>query len=153
MPAPTLLHAAILLAVGLLAPAAPAPAQFGASFEGPARQAAEPWLKMLDDGRYDEAWETTWPPFKEGKRKTDWMRQQKDRAEEHGPLSRMFASSMHGKPLHRFPGVDVDVIVELLSYTTVDANRKRWAESVWMVREVDKDGPWLVLDYALKPLD
>ena len=153
MPALTPRRAATLLALGTLALATTAPAQDPFQrYEGPARAAAESWVQMLDDGHYEDAWEATSPLFKEGLSKLDWMRKQKDRAEERGPLSgRGF---MTGNYMHslRHPRSDVEFVAESLVYGSADKGKNRWIEVMLMVREKGKeDGPWTILDYDCRP--
>jgi hypothetical protein len=145
---PTRTLRATLVAVGLLALSAPASAQ--PWFEGRSRAAAESWLETLDAGRYEEAWEAAAVPFRDGKSKPEWMRQQKDRAEQSGPLSgRAFVGSLY-TPSHRFSGTDVDVTVEELTYASLDQKQGRWVEHLLMVRQKGTDGPWMVYSYECR---
>ena len=143
-------RAATLLALGTLAQAATAPPP--PWFEGRARPEAEAWVPMLDNGRYEDAWEATSSFFfKQGKSKLEWMRQQKDRAEDRGPLSsRSFATSTY-MPSYRQVGSDLEFVAENLVYGSLDKDKNRWVEVILMVREKGKDGPWQVAEYDCRP--
>jgi hypothetical protein len=151
MPALTPRGAATLLALGTLALASAAPAQPLA--EGPSRGAAVSWVQMLDNGRYEDAWEATSSAFKQGKSKLEWMRQQKDRAER-GPFSsRTFISSVYFPAYPLASGAKV--VAERLVYASLDKDKNRWVEDMLMVRESGEDGPWTIGEYEsrLRPLD
>ena len=149
MPAPIRLRAATLLtvALGLLALPARAAAQFWP--EEPVRAAAESWIKMLDEGRYEEAWDAASPHFREGKGKLDWMRQQKDLAEEHGPLSDRACHS--GVRAASYPPAGSDVSMNEVLCASLDAKKGGWLERVTLVREKGKDRPWMVYRYESEP--
>jgi hypothetical protein len=149
MPALTPRRAAILLALGTLALATTASAQ--PWVEGQSRAEAQAWAQMLDKGRYEDAWDAMSSPFKEGKSKLEWMRQQKDGVEERGPLStRVFMSSVYF-PAYPVPGTGATVVAEQLAFASVDKDKNRWVEVMLMVREKGKDGPWTVAEYEPKP--
>jgi hypothetical protein len=152
MPALTPRRAATLLALGTMALATTAPAQ--PWVEGQSRGAAVSWVQTLDNGRYEDAWEATSSAFKQGKSKLEWLRQQKDRAEERGPFSsRTFISSVYfpAYPL----GSGATVVAERLVYASLDKDKNRWVEDMLMVRENGKDGPWTIAEYEsrARPLD
>jgi hypothetical protein len=152
MPALTPRGAATLLALGTLALASAAPAQPLA--EGQSRGAAVSWVQMLDNGRYEDAWEATSSAFKQGKSKLEWMRQQKDRGEERGPSSsRTFISSVYFPAYPLASGAKV--VAERLVYASLDKDKNRWVEDMLMVRESGEDGPWTIGEYEsrLRPLD
>lgn len=111
------------------------------AYDDTANVAAQ-WLKLLDDGRYDDSWDYASPIFQFTIKKNEWNKaQQKLRAPFGRLISRQLVQQMPAKDPKGLPKGDYMV----LGYQSAFSNRPEVRELVTMVK--DSDGKWRVLTY------
>src|SRR5258708_33282635 len=110
-----------------------------------ATQAADSWLKLIDDGRYSESWTQTCALFQERMPQAQWTFQASDARDPLGSLiSRKLAASRYTTSL---PGAP-DGHYVVLQYKSSFANKKSAVETVTPMREAD--GQWRVSGYYIR---
>ncbi len=134
------------LIVGMLSGgAAPVYAQGDQStFE--AQQAADNWLALVDQGRYDESYDQASQSFKVAVGRAEWAAKASAARAQAGKLisRRMSRATETRNPPHAPPG---DYI--LIVYQSSFANLRSAIETVVPVRE--RDGKWRVSNYTIRP--
>jgi hypothetical protein len=86
------------------APAATPPAGENAQAEEAAVAAADAWLKLVDEGKYDESWAQTATLFRKAVTQADWAKQMKAFREPLGDVvsrkvqSKQYATALPGAP-------------------------------------------------------
>ncbi|MCW5980432.1 MAG: DUF4019 domain-containing protein [Bryobacteraceae bacterium] len=136
-PASALLAAAILLAAtSALADDAKVQA---------AQQAAEPWVKLVDDAKYGESWDAASSLFKKGVARDKWAAMAKPVRE---PLGKVISRKLaHGEYSTDAPGVPDGEYV-FLQFQTSFEKKKSAVETVVMALE--PDGKWRAAGYFIK---
>lgn len=154
-----ILMAALVLAVGTLAMAQvlakpatgprPQGANKGAKAEQPdtkpAQKAAGAWVRLIDEGKYDESWDQAAHIFKDRVTKETWAKNVKAVREPFGKVvSRNLGDTQY---LKHMPGApDGEYVMMRLDGSF--ANRKDTTETVIATKE--KDGEWRVSGYFIK---
>jgi hypothetical protein len=127
------------------APASPPPAGGNAQAEEAAVAAADAWLKLVDEGKYDGSWAQTAALFRKAVTQADWAKQMKTFREPLGELvsrkvqSKQYATTLPGAP-------DGEYVV--IQYETSYAKKKSAIETVTPLK--DADGSWRVSGYFIK---
>ena len=113
-----------------------------------ATEAAQKWLKLVDDGKYAESWDETAAMFKEKVTKEQWIgAMQQVRA----PLGTAKPRTLKGATyMTKLPGVpDGEYVVIQLDSSYVGLSGA--VDTVTPMK--DKDGKWRVSGYFIKPAD
>jgi hypothetical protein len=130
--------------------AAPAPKpaispEKAAAFEQQAVAAAEPWLKLLDDGQYSRSWETAADSFKDAVERKGFIGALNENRKPRGAVkSRELQSKDYTTSL---PGAPVGQYV-VLKYKTTFVKGNSAVETVTPM--LDKDKRWRVSGYYIK---
>ncbi|MFH1730284.1 MAG: DUF4019 domain-containing protein [Planctomycetota bacterium] len=108
-------------------------------------EAADKWLKLMDDGKYEESWDETGEYLKAVIPKQRWTEGVAPARRVMGKLvSRTVSSTQYATTL---PGAPDGEYV-LVQYQTVFENKKAAVEAVTVSRE--KDGAWRVSGYFIR---
>ena len=107
--------------------------------------AAQTWLALVDEGRYDASWETAAGYFKQTIAKDTWEHML---AVVRKPLGRLVSRNLATKTYTQsLPGApDGEYVV--LEFLTSFQNKKSGIETVTPM--LDKDGKWKVAGYYIK---
>ena len=107
-----------------------------------ATKVIEAWLKLLDQGKYAEAWDQTGKWFKDMAPKEAWCKQTAAIRTSFGPLvSRTFKQSSYATKMWKQPNAQYVTI----QYDSVFHNQGKGLEEVTAIREAD--GKWRSLGY------
>ncbi|MBF0529011.1 MAG: DUF4019 domain-containing protein [Deltaproteobacteria bacterium] len=108
-------------------------------------EAAEAWLKLVDNGEYGKTFDTAAEIFKSASTKIQWeatldlVRKNLGKTIERKPLSAQFATSLPGAP---------DGEYYVMEFRTVFQNKKEAVERLVPMKE--KDGRWRVSGYFIR---
>jgi len=109
-----------------------------------ASQAADVWIKLLDQGKCGEAWDQTGKMFKDSTVRDSWCKETGARRHAMGAvLSRTIEQAKYNNQIGQGPRGDYVTV----HYDTSFAATPRGAEEVTLVR--DQDGSWRPLGYYL----
>lgn len=109
-----------------------------------AREAAQRWQAVIDEGSYGESWEQAATLFRIGISKENWQKRARASRRELGkPLARQFKSATFTRGLPGAPEGEY-VIVQFISQFET---RSSALETVSMTRELD--GVWRVAVYSI----
>ena len=110
-----------------------------------ARKAAEAWLKLVDDGKYQGSWEQAATYFKDHVTAAHWSEMVGAARKPLGAmLSRDFKMAHYSTSLPGAPDGEYVVI----QYDTSFANKKAAVETITPM--LDKDGQWRVSGYFIR---
>ncbi len=113
--------------------------------EKAAREAAESWLKLIDDGKYEESWKDAAELFQKAVTKQQWADAAKAARDPLGKLlSRKFKSAESKTTL---PGAP-DGHYVILQFDSSFENKKEAVETVTPMQ--DKEGKWHVSGYFVR---
>ena len=113
-----------------------------------ATDAAQKWLKLVDDGKYAESWEEAASMFKAQVTKEQWLSAMQQTRVPMGALkSRAFKDATYATKLPGTPDGEYVVIQFAASFTGLDSG----VETITPVK--DKDGKWRVTGYFIKPAE
>lgn len=130
--------AVLLSLTGICAWAAESP-------EDLAQKAAEFWLKLVDDGKYDDSWTQAATRFKGGISKEQWQRLASGVK---NPLGKLVSRKLTSrKYVEKLPGKPDGKYVEI-NYDTVFESKASAVETVRCM--LDPDGTWRVTGYIIK---
>lgn len=110
-------------------------------------EAAEAWLKGVDEGRYGESWETASPLFKQTLTKTEW---EKVLTTTRMPLG----SSASRKIVEESPAANPKGLPPgdyMFIFYETSFNNKPGEELITLT--LGNDGKWRILTYLVKPVD
>ena len=113
--------------------------------EEKALQAANDWLKLVDDAEYAESWETAAELFKNALNQAQWeqamsaVRKPLGNVKSRKLKSKQYATSLPGAP-------DGEYVV--IQFDTSFENKKTSVETITPM--LDKDGKWRVSGYFIK---
>lgn len=112
---------------------------------GQATRAAESWLKLVDDGSYNESWDQASRYFKDRVAQESWAKQVGTVRQSLGPvLSRTLKRAQYATALPGAPDGQYVVI----QYDTSFKAKKSAVETVTPM--LDSDGKWRVSGYYIK---
>ncbi|MCG2721717.1 MAG: DUF4019 domain-containing protein [Thermodesulfovibrionales bacterium] len=117
----------------------------GGAKEEKAVKAADAWLKLVDDGKYNESWETAAQYFKNSLTSAQWeqavspVRQPLGKVRKRTVKSKEYRTALPGAP-------DGEYVV--IQYATSFENKNSAVETVTPM--LDKDGTWRVSGYYIK---
>jgi hypothetical protein len=117
----------------------------GAASEKSAVAAAEAWLKLVDNGKYAESWETVAELFKNSVDKGQWsktvaaVREPLGKVLQRKVKSKQFMASLPGAPDGKYVVIQFDTSFE---------NKKTAIETITPI--LDKDGKWRVSGYYMR---
>ncbi len=107
--------------------------------------ATESWLKLVDNEKYAESWETAAELFKTGVEKDQWS---KIVATVRGPLGKVLQRKIKSKQfMTSLPGAPDGKYV-VIQFETTFENKKAATETVTPM--LDKDGKWRVSGYYIR---
>ncbi len=110
-----------------------------------ATQAAEAWLKLVDDGAYDESWTQAASLFREAMPQAQWRSRMSSLRAPLGALkSREVKSASYTRQLGGAPDGEYVVI----QFSATFANKASAVETVTPMK--DKDGTWRVSGYYIR---
>lgn len=110
-----------------------------------AAAAAETWLELVDEGKYEESWDQAAELFKRSVPKKEWSRTVAAGREPMGKLiSRELSSKKYSTTLPGAPDGEYVVI----QFATSFENKKSAVETVTPMK--DPDGAWRVSGYFIK---
>jgi beta-lactamase regulating signal transducer with metallopeptidase domain len=113
-----------------------------------AAAAAEPWLKIVDDGRYDTSWENASPGFKKQVTSEQWQNMSKQVRSPLGKcLDRKLASSSYHSPQELPNGTKQEGEFVTLHYQSSFENMKSATETVYFTK--DPEGVWKADAYVI----
>jgi hypothetical protein len=120
-----------------------------ASAKSLARSAVESWLNLMDNGKFDESWETASTMFKGAITSDKWVEAAKQSRAPMGKLiSRNFASAAYQKdPVYNNKTLAGEFVIE--QFETSFENLKHARETVSLAK--DADGQWRTTGYFIKP--
>lgn len=134
-----------LLALGLFLWAAGASAQQPLAYPLQAKESAEKWLTMVDQGQYKQSWKDAAQIFQSSVSEQNW---EKAVSAVRSPLGNVLAREMiSSKALSSVPG-GPDGSYVVFQYRTSFQNKKNAIETVTPM--LDKDGQWHVSGYYVK---
>jgi hypothetical protein len=111
--------------------------------ENEARAAAANWLRLLDDGDYEEAFEWEAQDFRMARTQRQFVRYMQARR---APFGRMLSRSIIGAAnIHKFTGVP-EGNYESIIFKTAFENKSPTAERVILVKQ---EAGWRVIDYRI----
>ena len=136
----------VVLAVALCAvPGCAPPGESNPAAEQAAIAAAEKWLELTDNGRYDESWEQASAFLKAVIPKPRWLENIEPRRDAMGKMvSRTLTSTRYATSLPSAP----DGEYVMIQYQTVFENKKSAVETITPM--LDKDGKWRVFGYFIQ---
>ncbi len=141
----TIAAASILLLLYAMAPGAAAATSSHAAAKTSAVKAATEWLKIIDDGKYDDSWKDASSFFKSHVSEEQWAQQVGPARGSLGAVvarkvkSAMYLTTMPGAP-------DGQYVV--IQYQTTFAHKKSAIETVTPM--LDSDGRWRVSGYYIR---
>ena len=110
-----------------------------------AREGAESWLALVDDGQYAESWDEAASMFKDKVARAKWETMLAAGRKPLGELkSRSFASAHYTTEMPGAP--DGEYVI--LQYKASYANKKSATETITPM--LDKDGKWRVSGYFIR---
>lgn len=110
-----------------------------------ASRAAEPWLALVDSGRYAESWKQAASLFRSKITAAQWEEAVRSAREPLGAVvSRNLVSAQYTRTLPGAP--DGEYVV--LRYETEFANKKKAVETVTPMK--DSDGAWRIAGYFIQ---
>lgn len=110
-----------------------------------AKKAAEAWLKLVDEGKYQESWDDASTSFKDHVTAEQWSKMIGVARNPLGAvISRNFKLARYSTSLPGAPDGEYVVI----QYDTSFANKKAAVETITPM--LDKDGQWRVSGYYIK---
>lgn len=113
-----------------------------------ARQQAEIWLPLVDDGDYQESWETAAPMFQQSVTQEQWTQAARQVREPLGELkSRKLRNAEHSTSLPNAPEGEYVKI----EFSTSFANANETTETIVMKKTEDE--AWATVGYFIKPTD
>jgi hypothetical protein len=113
--------------------------------EDAAQAAAESWLKLVDDGRYEEPWDQAAKLFKGAVTKEQWKLAI---AGVRGPLGKLVSRKLKSREyMEKVPG-GPDGKYVVIQYDTVFEKKASAVETVTPM--VDPDGAWRVSGYFIR---
>jgi Protein of unknown function (DUF4019) len=121
------------------------PAWAGQKPEDAAQAAAESWLKLVDDGRYEESWDQAAKLFKGAVTKEQWKLAI---AGVRGPLGKLVSRKLKSREyMEKVPG-GPDGKYVVIQYDTVFEKKASAVETVTPM--ADPDGAWRVSGYFIR---
>ena len=106
---------------------------------------ADAWLKLVDNGKYAESWETAAELFKAGVEKEQWSQTV---GAVRGPLGKVLQRKLKSKQfMTSLPGAPDGKYV-IIQYDTSFENKKAAIEMLTPM--LDKDGKWRVSGYYIR---
>jgi hypothetical protein len=121
------------------------PATGSGKTEEQAIEASHAWLTLVDNGRYDDSWESAARYFRNAVSKDQWQQSLSAARKPLGKvLKRTIKSSQYATSL---PGAPDGKYV-VIQYETSFANKKTSIETITPM--LDKDGKWRVSGYYIK---
>lgn len=134
----------LLIVAGLFLLHLATPCFAGAS-ESEARKAAESWLNLVDQGKYEESWQQASSLFKRSVTVDQW-KQAVDGAR--GTLGKLLSREFSSAERHSsLPGVPDGQYV-VIFYNTSFEKKKQGVETITPM--LDTDGTWRVSGYYVK---
>lgn len=113
--------------------------------EDAAQAAAESWLKLVDDGKYEESWDQAAKLFKGAVTKEQWKMAV---AGVRGPLGKLVSRKLKSREyMEKVPG-GPDGKYVVIQYDTVFEQKASAVETVTPM--VDPDGAWRVSGYFIR---
>ena len=113
--------------------------------EDAAQAAAESWLKLVDDGKYEESWDQAAKLFKGAVTKEQWKMAV---AGVRGPLGKLVSRKLKTRDyMEKVPG-GPDGKYVVIQYDTVFEQKASAVETVTPM--VDPDGAWRVSGYFIR---
>ena len=113
--------------------------------EDSAQVAAESWLKIVDDARYDVSWDQAAKLFRGAVTKEQWSQAA---AAARSPLGKLVSRKVKSRAYkEKLPGAP-DGRYVVLQYDTVFANRAAAVETITPM--MDSDGTWRVSGYFIR---
>ena len=111
--------------------------------ENHARDAAQHWLQLLDDGDYEEAFEWEAQDFRMSRTQSQFVRLMQARR---APFGRALSRSMIGsRPIEKFVGAPEGNYVSLI-FKTAFEHKNPTAERVIVIKQATG---WRVIDYKI----
>jgi hypothetical protein len=113
--------------------------------EDAAQTAAESWLKLVDDGKYDESWDQAAKLFKGAVTREQWKTAV---AGVRGPLGKLVSRKLKSREyMEKVPG-GPDGKYVVIQYDTVFEQKAAAVETVTPM--VDPDGAWRASGYFIR---
>jgi hypothetical protein len=134
-----------LVTAGLAAVLLAAPALAADKPEDAAQKAAEAWLKLVDDGKYEPSWEQAAKLFKAAVTRDQWKQAA---AGVRGPLGKLVSRKVKSRTYtEQVPGAPDGKYV-VLQFDTVFEKKAAAVETVTPM--ADPDGAWRVSGYFIR---
>ena len=122
-----------------------APLRAAETPEDLAQKAAESWLKLVDEGKYEESWDQAARLFKGAVTKEQWKQAATG---VRGPLGKLVSRKVKSREYtEKVPG-GPDGKYVVIQYETVFENKSSAIETVTPM--VDPDGAWRVSGYFIR---